>query len=407
MAQQIIVAPGQSIQAAINAANPFDTIRVLPGTYTETININKTIQLLGAQAGVDARTRTGAPGTESIITGSTASGGTVQLTADNAVFDGFTVQGNTLTAGVATSSAASGYWVLNNISQDNVIGMFIGSNGATETQIRQNVIFNNNRPGASTGTGIYSDTGASNVLIESNRFAGPHQTSSITFINASDLVITRNELLTDNSLSLFGTTNVEVACNTITNSTESGIFFGGGTNLTDVYNNIVQNSGSSGINVFDVGFGTNTNIRAKNNNIQNNAGAGLNIQPGAYDDVSGRRLDATNNWWGSPTGPTSPANPGGTGDEVNDPDNVAEITPFLQAPPNPCSADLACLQQLAATQQALTATQQAFAALQQAFISLQQTLALVRQQLAVCMGQFRNKPDCPKRKKNSCKSCQH
>jgi hypothetical protein len=43
----------------------------------------------------------------------------------------------------------------------------------------------------------------------------------------------------------------------------------------------------------------NTNIRAKDNGIQGNQNAGLNIEPGAYI-VAPRRLDATNNWWGSP-----------------------------------------------------------------------------------------------------------
>jgi hypothetical protein len=45
--------------STITAAADFDTIRVLPGTYSEgKITIDKSIQLLGAQASIDARSRT-------------------------------------------------------------------------------------------------------------------------------------------------------------------------------------------------------------------------------------------------------------------------------------------------------------------------------------------------------------
>jgi hypothetical protein len=40
-------------------------------------------------------------------------------------------------------------------------------------------------------------------------------------------------------------------------------------------------------------------------------------------------LDATENWWGSATGPTIATNPGGTGDTVIDDDGVVQYAPFL------------------------------------------------------------------------------
>lgn len=81
----------QTIQAAINKASPGDTINVAAGTYNEQVQVNKTLTLKGAQAGVNARTRV--PGTESIIDHVC---GPVQILADNVVLDGFTVQGSTL-----------------------------------------------------------------------------------------------------------------------------------------------------------------------------------------------------------------------------------------------------------------------------------------------------------------------
>ncbi|MDM5281965.1 hypothetical protein [Peribacillus frigoritolerans] len=387
MAQEINV-PGDflTIQAAITAANDYDTIRVAPGTYTGPITIDKMIQLLGAQAGVDARTRTGSPGSESIITG-TSPIALVQLLDNNIVVDGFTIENNSAGSGILTSNAFSGYWIFNNIVQNNVIGLYMNSNGSTESQVKQNVFNNNNQSGAATGNGIYSDQGIQNLLIESNRFTGPHANASINMIGtsvpaipATDIIISRNEMITDNSIALTNTGNVAIACNTLTNTQGSSIFFGGGTDRTDINNNILQNSISNGINVTTVFSGTtNSNIRAKNNNIQGNANAGLNIVSGAY--VSPRRLDATNNWWGSPDGPSGDGP--GSGDAVFDPDNVAEFVPFLTAPPIPCTNEFVLLQLLAATQQELAATQQELAATQQELAATQQQLAATQRALAL------------------------
>jgi len=49
--------PYTTISAAVTAANPGDTIKVCPGLYVEQVQINKNnLTLLGAQAGIDART---------------------------------------------------------------------------------------------------------------------------------------------------------------------------------------------------------------------------------------------------------------------------------------------------------------------------------------------------------------
>src|SRR6185436_12405001 len=53
----------------------------------------------------------------------------------------------------------------------------------------------------------------------------------------------------------------------------------------------------------------------------------------SYFPPSQSDADATNNYWGSPTGPTIASNPGGTGDPLDD--RVA-YTPFYIAPP-PCT----------------------------------------------------------------------
>ncbi|TFE23454.1 hypothetical protein [Cohnella luojiensis] len=300
--------------------------------YNETVIINKSIQLLGAQAGVDARTRSGIASTESIVTGPSIA--LIQAVADRVVIDGFTVQNNTTGPGIFTSAAFSGYWVMNNIIQNNVFGILNNSSGARYTEVRQNFLRSNNQPGAGSGNGILSDMTTSNIWVDSNLFTG-HQLASVNFSPAgtatTDIIISNNRMVTDNSITLANTNNVKIFENNMTDTQGSSIFFGGSTNQTDIERNILHNSISNGINVTTFFTGVpNANIRAKYNSIQGNSNAGLQIVAGSYNVTPPNdRLDATNNWWGSPTGPA----PIGSGDRVIDPGNVAEITPFLTSDP--------------------------------------------------------------------------
>lgn len=322
-----------TISAAVTAAAPFDTIQVAPGIYNEIVVVNKPIQLLGAQAGVDARIRPGTAAAESIITGINASG-IVQLTNERVVVDGFTIQNNTAGPGISTVGTGSGYWIFNNIIRNNVLGIYMLSNSTLETQVRYNFFMSNNQAGAASGNGLLTETG-SNFWVDNNLFTG-HTTASVnlspTSPTAVNAIVSNNRMVTDNSIALTNTTNVKIADNVLINSQGSAIFFGGNTASTDVEGNVIQNGISNGVNVTTAFVAVpNTNIRMKNNNISGNSVSGLNLPAGTYA-VGGANLplDATNNWWGSPTGPF----PLGTGDAVIDPSGSAVITPFLTTPPN-------------------------------------------------------------------------
>jgi hypothetical protein len=80
-----------TIQAAINASAPADTVRVAAGTYSEHLVLNKILYLYGARQGVDARSRFGP---ETIVT--SASGRLLEMhSASGSFIDGFTFQGGT------------------------------------------------------------------------------------------------------------------------------------------------------------------------------------------------------------------------------------------------------------------------------------------------------------------------
>src|SRR2546422_1854749 len=167
-----------TIQSAVNdpTCNP---INVAAGTYPEPtapgpLTIFRTVTLLGAQNGTDARGRVGL---ESSVTNPQ---GTI-VTANNVVIDGFTIENSTNGAftgyGVAMGAGTTGTQILNNIVQDNIAGIALSNTGGSQVLIRHNQIQNNNQVGGASGTGIYTDQflsggAVTNVPIEENPFIG-------------------------------------------------------------------------------------------------------------------------------------------------------------------------------------------------------------------------------------------
>ena len=91
VAPNVVVAAGESIQAAIDAAKPGDTILVEAGTFDEDLVIDKSITLIGANFGLSGTD--GARGPETEIEG------TITITGDDVVVDGFLFDINASGAG--------------------------------------------------------------------------------------------------------------------------------------------------------------------------------------------------------------------------------------------------------------------------------------------------------------------
>src|SRR3954468_10102609 len=98
-----------TIQAAVNAASPGDTIKVAPGVYNETVTVDKSLNIIGAQANHSGATRSVPAIQESVVTGA---GVSFVLNTDNVVVNGFTIQGATGAAGITTSATHGGYVIV-------------------------------------------------------------------------------------------------------------------------------------------------------------------------------------------------------------------------------------------------------------------------------------------------------
>jgi nitrous oxidase accessory protein NosD len=329
-----------SIQAAVNAASAGDTISVCDGVYNETVTVNKAVALRGAQSGVDARTRSGP---ESVVQG--PNGQTAfYVTAGGAEINGFTVQnatsGNVFGAGIVLGAGTAGSHVLNNIIQNNIVGLFLANNSAADQTVIQNNLFrNNNQPGPASGTGIYTDEfvagfgqGLTNVRIDNNTFVN-QATAAVTLgstatdgTTQSRITISNNVLSSNGSgLLLFNLTSSAVSGNTITGSTAAagaGIQVLGGVSGLAVTGNTISGGAGDGIKV-TADFGANAAVTVNNNNLFGNAGDGLEVAPGGHTGT----LNAERNWWGAATGPNTPG-----ADRVNAPSGAVDFTPWLLAP---------------------------------------------------------------------------
>jgi hypothetical protein len=340
-----IATPCLTIQYAVGQADPNDTIHVAAGTYPELaagpLTINKTLTLVGAQVGIDAR---GSRGAESVI--SDIQGTSVG--ASNVTIDGFTVQGSTLAAftgyGIWLNPGVDGTRIVNNIIQSNIVGIGLANSGSTQAVIRHNLIRNNTLPGGASGTGIYTDQYVggqivSNVLIDENSFTGHSGTGGAINISNTDatggvsgLTVTDNLFDTNSrAFVLFNTHLSTFDGNRINGSTYVGSadirVFDNNSDLTFTNNDLSNGAGHAArLSFLGAVGGPSSRIAFHYNNFENYALTGLTVDALPSGHVG--TVDAECNWWNSATGPTNPNNPGGTGEEVV---GNADFTPWLLA----------------------------------------------------------------------------
>jgi hypothetical protein len=169
-----------TIQEAINAANPGDTIIVASGTYGSVV-VNKTVTLLGENR-------------NTTIIESVGAGYVVTVVADNVVVSGFTIRGGDSAIRLINSDST--------IIKGNILTSCIGLEQSTDDQIIQNIIM---------GSSNLYGTGVVLYYSSNNRVSG----NLITKFNSGIIIDTSG--------------NVTVVGNTIANNDR-------GIHLLPIYN---------------------------------------------------------------------------------------------------------------------------------------------------------------------------
>ena len=247
VAAAIYVGPAplyETIQEAVDAAEPGETIIVEPGVYSEDVSVNKTLTLEGAQAGVCAVG--GRSGDESELIGSIR----VVSPAEDVTIDGFTITGTGAgpLAGVCMRIESPSATVINNI---------INAVEAT---------------GGYTYSGFVDLDGITDALVGCNSFSGVYEAD-----RAPNVI----------RLGISGAGNVEVVNNEmheVGGGGGIGIMCSNADAMIDIIGNMLDHTGD-GIWVWNPESAFDTLLIAENLIHHNNGMHSLDTGTGKFKDI--------------------------------------------------------------------------------------------------------------------------
>jgi nitrous oxidase accessory protein NosD len=320
-----------SINDAINAVDVAGAVHVLDGTYNELVQVNKPVSLLGAQSGVDARTR--GVVAESIVSNGD---GDFQILANNVVIDGFKITGVTnnpsdppftgLGAGIwanpAFSGTQGGYQLLNNVVTGNIIGLYT-NNGSLPSLVQHNLIDSNTAAGPSSGAGIYMFSATSAVTIDANKITNNSGNAISIQAGPGDvtgLIVSNNEMNNAFGVSAYGITNSVFDGNKISTTDPGGataLSINGGSSNVEVRNSTLTGN-ARGLRISNYYGPQVSNISAHHNDLTGNSQFGLVVITGATTDT----VDASSNYFGT-SDPTVAAT------KISMPDGNVDFTTLL------------------------------------------------------------------------------
>ncbi|MBK7427360.1 MAG: right-handed parallel beta-helix repeat-containing protein [Saprospiraceae bacterium] len=299
-ANEVFVTPLSGlIQRGVNEAASGDQVNVKEGTYAETVLLNKSLNLQGANSGISPNT--GSRGSESIITG------------------GITVDG-----GQSKNLEIEGF-LFNGVTSPLLY------NGGVPSNINLEAIFHNNIVQNTSGQIAVFETIATNsvdVAILNNRFLNMGSNAAQVAANGGqiELNFSQNYIngTVNSGLNADGITNSSISENTILNIQQQGIQVAGTAGNVAIENNEISNANLSdaadrgGIRLYGSAFTgpvsvNNNKISASNNAIairngENITGKDISVEnnsllvnPGKFAIYHGGTgaLDATCNWYGT------------------------------------------------------------------------------------------------------------
>ena len=190
-----------TIQQAVDAAKPGDTVLVAPGTYTENIVVNKPLTITG----------------NATVQAADSSKDVFLLTSQGVHIDGLTITGGASGVDVANVSSCM---ITNIDAHSNVRGVYLA--GSTNSEVRRSNLSNN-------GYGVYCDYATSST-IANNTATGEKGTGNtlgdgIYMYYGGSNNVSNNDLSSNHvyGISLFRSSNNTITGNTISQNENYGV----------------------------------------------------------------------------------------------------------------------------------------------------------------------------------------
>jgi len=317
-----------TIQAAINAATVDDTISVAAGTYTENVNVNKSVTLAGASSATVT------------VNAENAGLSVFNVTADSVDISGFTVSG-TITDGHAGIYFVPGVTDCNihdNIVTGNIYGILL--NDVEDSVIPGNNTFASNTVSNNTVSGIemqhtYGNTFTNNIANSNGRYGFALDSArNNTFTGNTANSNSREGFWLKQGSGIVGSNHNTFTNNTANLNTRSGMHMTNLCGYSTYTGNTFDSNGIAGMNLGGTTGDTTNNLTVNNNSFSGNP-IGVAIQAGAIinsvvfhnniiikntnygiSNLGTGNLSATQNYWDSIKGPTVDSNPHGDGDSI-------------------------------------------------------------------------------------------
>lgn len=290
-----------TIQAAVDAAAPGDTITVCPGSYGPA-TVSKSVRIVGPSNGLKSKQcldpvkrPASDPGVAAVVEGPGTAAFAVG--ADNVRIAGLTIQGSDIGVQV-TGDAVANTRVEDNVFQNNTMGVYLRG----QTPLYDGNCFRtNNRAGSASGNGMYTDpgTGFHNSTISDNTFLGNDSTA----INlngdgsgsTSDVLIKGNWSQNDGDfVSLDGTQFVQIRANTAPFTNGGSVVFVQSANFGITIQNNEFSGGEEGVSINSDGGEPNYTVVVSRNVLTEN-GAGVLVAPESLFNGLIYKNEATDN----------------------------------------------------------------------------------------------------------------